>query len=289
MYRSILPLIDDFSSQIPGAAASILVTPTHVIPCTGFDKAQYPSSLIRHLLFSMPRPPPPPKQTSDTSSPTDGTLRPKRPPDPESPKKEDHGASTFLGMPTGNMSVNMDIRKWSLPGYLTFGKSPNKKSSKLNFDERPPAVKSESEPEPIQVEDAQVDRSALEDAMSSDNGTTSSSNSSIDGVAAGTLPVSGIDIDAAPPSPAPSQPGSEMEFAAQETLSPLEEQKDAPAHIPPPEFSSFFVHLASPEDPLKTRKQKVYYLTVFRLSDSSISGIKTVPIRVTRLCLRLWA
>ena len=176
----------------------------------------------------------------------------------------DGGSGNFLGMPVGNM--NMDMRKWNWPGYLTFGKGNSHKP----LGERPSSPK--EKPEISANSDAtsqievQVNRDALEDAMSSDSMSLASGgrNGSAKGDEGVEKPPSVNESDPALDNEQPSPEANQV--VLESTKSPLSvifsDRPDAPRPtLPPllPEFSMTKVHLAPFEDPANTRRVAIHY------------------------------
>ncbi|KAK0467105.1 uncharacterized protein EV420DRAFT_1507205 [Desarmillaria tabescens] len=269
-YRSLVPLLDDFASLIPTTASSIIVTPSHVIPSASFVKARYPSSFPEHLMCLIPPPPPPSPQL-----PPDSPVK-KRPPDPEA----DTRSSSFLGMPTGNLNMNMDVRKWGWPGYLTFkgsAKRPEIPTAEVN----PPTPKDGGE-----VENVEIDKSALDDAIHSDvisvhstkpmngdaavkssHGDESGESETSAGTSQSSSPGS-LNMSLSADEKAVSQ-GSHDNSVESSTssrddgssTSSKEGSISSPSLEPPPELSNLTVYLSDPPDGLNTRRSKVVYMT----------------------------
>ncbi|KIK61731.1 hypothetical protein GYMLUDRAFT_574566 [Collybiopsis luxurians FD-317 M1] len=254
MHRSILPLLDTLSNDIPEDIIPIAVTSTHAIPSTRFLEAQFSPALSPFLLKLVPSPsesiPPFP---STPSPPPDGTVRPKRPPDPASlterarSSADDTSQSTFMGM-------NVDIGKW---GWLSFGKNGKKADTAnakgLTKTEEGVTASADSaqttrlptaEEPSLQVTETSIDQNALDDAMSSEN-----------------IPASG-----SPPQVKP-EPQKEYYTTAEldnvSIVSGINIQSDSVStpSSPPREFMTAIVHLAEEATPLNTRRRKIYYLT----------------------------
>ncbi|KAF9071559.1 hypothetical protein BDP27DRAFT_1218983 [Rhodocollybia butyracea] len=265
MHRNILPLLDTLSTDIPDAIP-IAVISSHVIPSSRFSENGLPVSLTRYLLklippspASLPSSPPIPSTTLD------GTLRPKRPPDPASNQAEkkipadDPSRSNFMGM-------NMDVRRWS---WLNFGKNGKpvdgtKETEAKEPDETQTDTKTNAERSSVSDReaahaqfknpDADINQSALDDAMASEHVIPDESPSSevrpepekgyfttseLDNVSI----VSGVDIDLDIPSSSPE----------------MRSRSSSPA--PLRDFMTSTVYLAEETSPLDTRKRKIHYLT----------------------------
>lgn len=192
LYRSLAPLLDEFTSNLPHNIAPIIISTPHVIPSSRFTDLQYPPSLSRHLLSLRPPSLPSTREPIDQStkaslmSPEHANISrlPAVAANPESSQPEaKNSGSTFLGMPAVNMNMpdmnlgmnmNMDVRKWSWPGVLTFGKGHGKKASKQEGVETVEATNTmvetnaEEQSETQGVPAINVDTNSLEDAMASD-------------------------------------------------------------------------------------------------------------------------
>ncbi|KAH0836641.1 hypothetical protein J3R83DRAFT_8359 [Lanmaoa asiatica] len=158
-YHLILPTIDNFSSQIPEGVAALVLTQSHVAPSSRYRSSQYPVALARHLMNHL----------TPTLGPTTlsaATTQPERLDDVNhgdhddkwtAPNAEPSPSGGFLGV---SISMNMDVRKWAWP---SFGKGPNPKEFVTNAgDDIVPHSASERD-------EVQVDQSALQDAIASDN------------------------------------------------------------------------------------------------------------------------
>ncbi|SJL03852.1 uncharacterized protein ARMOST_07209 [Armillaria ostoyae] len=266
-YRTLVPLLEEFASQIPVTASSIIVTPSHVIPSTSFVKARYPSSFPARLMCLIPPPPPPSPQLPP------GSPVKKRPPDPEAGTQP----SSFLGMPTVNLNMNM---KWGWPGYLTF-KGSAKRPEIPTAEVRPPAPKDGGE-----IENVEIDKSALDDAIHSDvisvhstqptNG-DASVNSSHGDESADSETSAGTSGSSSPESPTASLSADEKAASHDshddpvesstsshdddDSLSSKEGSISSRSLEPPSELSSITVYLSDPPDGLNTRRSKVVYMT----------------------------
>ncbi|PBK99517.1 hypothetical protein ARMGADRAFT_1161164 [Armillaria gallica] len=266
-YHTLVPLLDQFASQIPVTASSIIVTPSHVIPSTSFVKARYPSSFPARLMCLIPPPPPPSPQLPP------GSPVKKRPPDPEAGTQP----SSFLGMPTVNLNMNM---KWGWPGYLTF-KGSAKRPEMPTAEVKPPTPKDGGE-----IENVEIDKSALDDAIHSDvisvhsaqrtNG-DASVNSSHGDESADSETSAGTSGSSSPESQTASLSADEKAASHDSHDNPVESSTSShddgsslsskegsissQSLDPPPELSGITVYLSDPPDDLNTRRSKVVYLT----------------------------
>lgn len=191
LHRSLVPLLDTFVSQIPEGCVPVVLSPPHIIPSARFTDARYSSSLSRYLLSRIS----PPSPAPTIRNATDQVLHPSHDNEQPAPRPHDSSLShletsdlgatkingtsdpatvsnTFLGMPGVNINMK-DVRKWSWPGYLTFGKTQGKKHGT-------PSKHEEMQKEGTQMEEwsgareyhsIEVDRVALEEAISTDNAT----------------------------------------------------------------------------------------------------------------------
>jgi hypothetical protein len=247
----------------------VVLTRQYIIPSERFNAARYPSTLAAHLSTMIP-PHLDTSQSSDTlntlASSVD-TIRAQRGAESNDNKpsfsKSNGGSGNFLGMPVGNM--NMDMRKWNWPGYLTFGKGNSHKP----LGERPSDPK--EKPEITGNSDAtsqievQVNRDALEEAISCDSMSLASGgrNGSAKGDASVEKPPSVSESDSAPDNEQPSPEANQV--VLESTKSPsvtFSDPPDAPRPTSPPllpEFSMTKVHLAPFQDPTNTRRVAIHY------------------------------
>ena len=172
--------------------------------------------------------------------------------------KDSDASSTFLGIPA--MGVNMDIRKWNWPGYLTFGKG---NGSKRGPDKvATPTLEKEktiTEQEISHVE-VEVNASALEDAISSDSlsvsrllihpeGQGEDQHETPNYINGGDLPTS--------PSPPLTTTGSAPDIDGPPPSPP------SPSSPPPlPEFSMTRLYLAPLHSPTSTTPVTIHYFIV---------------------------
>lgn len=157
-YHSILPAIDDFSSQIPEGVAALVLTQSHVAPSSRYRSSQYPVALVRYLMNHL-TPTPGPATSVSTTQPErlDDVSRGDHDDRPTVPNTEPLPSGGFLGV---SISMSMDVRKWAWP---SFGKGPQVKEMVTNPGDDVGSHCASGHAE------AQVDQSALEDAISSDN------------------------------------------------------------------------------------------------------------------------
>jgi len=159
---------------------------------------------------------------------------------------KDNEPGKFLGMP----AVNLDMRKWNWPGYLTFGRGGSSKegiskAASVAEAEKPQAA------EPTSTCDERVDEAhphvevevnpqALQDALWTDTLSLTSKDDR-----------NGLDDFNHPQ--ISLQPGNILDV-------PLESPPPSPP--PLPEFSLTKVHLSSPDDPTATNGVVIHYYIV---------------------------
>lgn len=311
-------------------AIPFLVSPPCLIPSVRFNALKAPSSLPRHLMSILPsNKTAQPENVTKVGQESD-TIKASGPSPTKQTGNGDIQASGFLAMPNvtmpamtmPNVNLNMDVRKWTWPGYLTFGKTSGKvaKPSKSLGDEKatPDPSPAVEPPEGIDRQvNVSVDAQSLEEAMSSD-GVVSSQDDRIQAIASpetdSSVPSSTAaaeEIAAAPDvvvkdagddhpkrasesteinaSPEETTPSAEQAVAEENPIGepapveenvqaeeiPTEQGEDAsvPAwtqseDIPPlpieplPKLSRTQIYLSDPEEPLLTRKRRMFYLTV---------------------------
>lgn len=215
------------------------------------------------------------------------------------PGTGDQNLSNFLAISSVNMpamampsvNLNMDVRKWTWPGYLTFGKTAGKgaKQSKSVGDEKMPVVEPTPPEQPPQDADSkvnlsvEVDTQSLEEAMSS-NGVIPSQEEPVQTIASPesepALP-SSIDTlqnsdssDHEKPDdildhPLLKEPDTEEDTTSVDEVeeafppSPVISRPASPEIVaePLPILSRTFVHISEARSPLLTRKRRMFYLT----------------------------
>jgi hypothetical protein len=173
---------------------------------------------------------------------------------------------TFLGMPTMHMNIdlNMDVRKWSWPG---FGK-PGKKTlpaldqvKKIKNREIQDTMNSrgnvsEGTMRPRVDVSGDVDANSLAEAIDSDDIRDSKSQTPVEEAP----PAECSDVPSAPPNELDAQ--LEPPSINRETIADGLLKLDNPDNelSPELEFSTTVVHLAG-DEPLATRPRKVFYTT----------------------------
>jgi len=143
--------------------------------------------------------------------------------------------------------VNMDVRKWNWPGYLTFGKGTAKQGPDQIVIPASEKEKTVTKEEISHVE-VEVNASALEDAMSSDS--LSISQLLVHPEGQGEAQATNINGDDFPTPPLPvarSTPDTD-------SLPPM-----PPSPPPLPEFSMTRLHLAPLHSPMSTTPVTLHY------------------------------
>jgi hypothetical protein len=190
-----------------------------------------------------------------------------------------------MSMP--NMNLKMDVRKWTWPGYLTFGKastSKGAKSSKSLGDEAagidPTPQEEVNSTTNVSVE---ADTHSLEDPITSDavdsmqdepqNVASSDAESRLPSRITSDDPalimkenteptedISELGQDISPPQEAETSSLSPSLPSGSIPSSPKSESTEIPP-IPPLVLSRTYVHLADAEAPWMTTKRRLFYLT----------------------------
>ena len=251
-FSALIPILDDFCALLSDETVAAVLSPLTLVPSTRYTNAGYPPSLIDYLMSIIP----PPTCTEDNISPLSSsvdTIKGKSNPNQSGDLKKEAG--NFLGMPA--MNVNIDVRKWNWPGYLTFGRgSSSKPNTSLALENKqvPPSYNSGNKPD---GEDAQVDASALEDAISSSSRSISTAS---DGGSIDLTPYPSNDTNGNV-----SPPKDDDRLPSTSPLSPslVPNTSEEPAvMLSPPPFSEFLtigVHLAPPSSPTATKRRRVRY------------------------------
>ena len=163
--------------------------------------------------------------------------------------KDSDASSTFLGMPA--MGVNMDMRKWNWPGYLTFGKGNGSKQGpdKIATSEKEKTITVQE----ISHVEVEVNASALEDAMSSDSLSVSRLliQSEGQGETQHETPnnTNGDDLPSLSPPSTTARSAPDVDGLS-------------PSPPPLPEFSMTRLHLAPFHSPMSTTPVTIHYFIV---------------------------
>lgn len=294
LFRQVQPILDEMGGLSDDDPNVLLVVPPYTVPSSKFMQAAYPSSLPLHLLETIT----PtferrlkPKDSDTSLSASIDTIR-GGPPDPskdDSSNANTHSRSnsnTFLGMPGMNVTMN----KWNWPGYLTFGKSSNKRppeiakppedapSAEKGTDDQVESVapaetsgvpqESASNSGTVQ-EDVTVDTASLEEAVndqlippmppSEETASPRSSNAPGDEVP-----------PSQPPALKPPDQGEQSiqgpSFEKEGDANPKDEEEVSRAPSPPapeplPDYSFVHVNLHDNNGPESTTRQPVFYFT----------------------------
>ncbi|KAG6902327.1 hypothetical protein C0995_001364 [Termitomyces sp. Mi166 len=270
-YRSLGTTISNYSQHLPECVSSIIVHPPHVMPSPQYYTANHPTSLPRHLLSLIPEKP---SGSEATPASRDGII----PGELDAPNGRkppmDTATSLFLGMPTMNMNI-----KWGWPAALTFGKGSSKRpgpgleENKQGLEESKQASTDEGHRVPdssIPSTAAQgLDHGALADAISNDTSSGVPVSPVVDGYS---IPPLG-DPKTPPPLEASEKVGdvsstgascihdrNPVDVDSTSIASSLNAAEPAVPPQPPPAFSSINVHLATPDNPHLTARQKIYYI-----------------------------
>ncbi|KAG1907762.1 uncharacterized protein F5891DRAFT_996942 [Suillus fuscotomentosus] len=270
LYPSILPLLDTFSSQLPAGLDALFLSPPHVVPSSGYRQSNYPPALSRHLLSLIPRHLPHHEADGgpEASSPAEKGAT------ANTVAKEvgsgGNPSSGFLGMPS-SLAMSMDVRNWSWPGALTFGKGAEPKS--------PVTEREGMKPNPSVAESVstvvEVDRGALGDAISSadihcllEKANDGSSVTDPDAAREGCS-----EMDHSGDTPRPSRVPSPLPADDSSTSPPEPEKPDRHRQL---DFACTFVFLPESDDPLETRRRQVIHLRCQTLAVALIADADNV-------------
>lgn len=249
----------------------------HIIPSTRYTEGHHSGALAAHLSSMIP--PVEPSRSSDTlntlASSVD-TIKGRRPSESKSTSNVNaSGGANFLGLPSIN--VNVDVKKWNWPGYLTFGKGSSAKPQVDKSSNSEPKQDSqdsgsvitakvkEEEPSRLQVE---INPDDLEDAMTSDslsttskdrNGSTNMDRGETSNLSEAKYPPEAVvgehfnttDV----------QLESDSTVLSSHLSNPPEEFK-SPSPPLCPEFSMTNLNLAPFHDPTSTRRVAIHYYIV---------------------------
>ncbi|KJA28021.1 hypothetical protein HYPSUDRAFT_34294 [Hypholoma sublateritium FD-334 SS-4] len=308
-YSSLIPIIDDFSMNLPRAITPMVLTRHYIIPSERYIEGRYSQALAAHLSAMIPLVPDPSRSsdTLNTLASSVDTIKGKYAPNSNSrgQSSQDGGVNFLPNMPTINM--NMDMRKWNWPGYLTFGKGSSSKNA-LEKDpkdktEQPPAEATTSAPR-TELRQVEVDfnAEALEDAISSDSMSILSkdrygqTNTAEDAHVESSSPKS----EHGSTSDDGDSVTGELSLDSSSPVSPLlfselTEETPPPSPPPIPEFSTIQLYAAPSNDPTATRKVTINYLIKNTLmlalitrrngtdEDQGAADIQAVAERCTKL------
>ncbi|KAG2053660.1 hypothetical protein BDR06DRAFT_956401 [Suillus hirtellus] len=270
LYPSILPLLDTFSSQLPAGLDALFLSPPHVVPSTGYRQSNYPPALSRHLLSLIPRHLPHHEADDglEASSPAEKGATANT-----AAKEVSSGSnpsSGFLGMPS-TLAMSMDVRNWSWPGALTFGKGAEPKS--------PVTEREGMKPNPSVTESVstvvEVDRGALGDAISSADihCLLEKANDGLSVTDPDAAREGRSEMDHSGDTPRPSRVPSPLP-ADDSSTSPSEPEK--PDRHRQLDFACTFVFLPESGNPLETRRRQVIHLRCQTLAVALIADADNV-------------
>ena len=300
-HSSLIPIIDDFSMNLPRDITPMVLTRHYIIPSERYIEGHYSRALTAHLSAIIPLLPDPSRSsdTLNTLASSVDTIKGKHAPNSNSRGKsnQDGGVNFLPNIPAINM--NMDMRKWNWPGYLTFGKGGSSKngSEKNSKDtrEQSPAEASTSAPR-VELRQVEVDfnAEALEDAISSDSMSILSKDRygqpNTDEEAS--IKSSSLNSEQQSTSDDEDSVTGELSVDSTSPVSPLlfsEHTEDTPPPSPPPipEFSTIQLYTAPSNDPTATRRVAINYLIVGLSSKYTSIEYETRLIhRETHLCWR---
>ncbi|PPQ64779.1 hypothetical protein CVT24_007865 [Panaeolus cyanescens] len=272
-FMQLIPLVNDFDDRISQSFITVVLTKNHIIPSTRYTEQQYPATLASHLSSLIPPPvdPSPSSDTLNTLASSVDTIRAISSMKPSSNNPHAHvnagtqnSSNTFLGMP----AMTMDI-KWGWPEYLKFGKVNTMKSPKNASKQSGEGEKAEAAPVGQKDDEdtssrlnVPVNQDDLEDAMSSDSMSVSSSKRN------------GSSSSATNAEEDTTEPDGTLDHDEQDT-----ESIDQPPPLPPspsppplPEFSITHLHLAPVETETDTRPVSVHYYTAGEMILALISA-----------------
>ena len=251
-------LVDAFADNLSKDVTPLVLFSPFVVPSTFHSSSRIPPILLSHLLSMIPPPALHHSKSSDTLNTLASSVETIRA-RVGSDTGKDNEPGKFLGMP----AVNLDMRKWNWPGYLTFGrggssKDGTSKAASMVEPEKPQAVGAASTSDERVVEghphvEVEVNPEALQDALWADTLSLTSKDDQ-----------NGLDDLNHPPTDPHS--GNILDV-------PLESPPPSP--LPLPEFSLTKVHLCSADDPTATNGVVVHYYVVRANAQDDRKGILT--------------
>jgi len=297
LYPSILPLLDTFSSQLPAGSDVILLSPPHVVPSTRYRRSDHPPALSRHLLSLIPPQSSQPK-ADDRPDLSQELLAGEKGTVANAVAREiasrGNISGGFLGVPS-SLAMSMDVRKWSWPEALTFGKKPPPEQGGI----KPHLSAEETSSTTAEVKDpehettapkaglsitrspsimTEVDRVALEDAMSCNDAHSplEKANGNLSSTDADAAREGSLEMNHSADTPRPSRVPSPLPTGDEPSSSstdPGEHDKTDPG--PQLDLSCTFVFLAESGDPLETHRRQIIHLRVSVILCSSV--VFTLP------------
>lgn len=275
LFNKLVPLVEGFSDALSDEIIPVVLSRSHIIPSERYTEGRYPAAVAAHLSLMIP---PPIEQScsSDTlnalASSVD-TIKGKLPLERKGSSSTAHvgEAGTFLGM-----NMNMDVKKWGWPGYLTFGKGNSSKPSleatfNVATEKDKPDTASvnqqvDQERTGVQVE-VNVNASDLEDAISSDSRSMASGARNTINPYNTQFGASSVGLNQTDELVSQeNQAINDIQSASLSSLIPSDPPEDSPPPSPPPpplpEFSLTRLNIAPFQEPTKTRKTTVHYWIV---------------------------
>jgi hypothetical protein len=265
MHHLMTHQLDELEDSVSVDIVAVAVTSQHIIPSSRFAAARYPGSLSQHLMSLIPpKRPPDSGQPSSSPSSQDAETKLEKPSpkeDPPAAANEDQssGSNTPFSMPTVNFNM-----KWNWPGYLTL-KGLSKNSPKPADIPLPPEEPKPEETASVHTDNAEVDRGALEDAISETISSTMEEGRSAE-------PESQEEITSLEASrlvgPDPeSQSTKKSDESLEQDIELQNEAPEEPAEppappIPKPKLSASVVHLACPSESSDTIQRHIRYYVV---------------------------
>ncbi|KAF8623037.1 hypothetical protein AX15_006547 [Amanita polypyramis BW_CC] len=206
--QRIVKLLDPFEEDLNHV--SVFAQPPHVVTSSNYFTHRYPLSLLRHLLSLTPGS----LSTSSSLNPPTGGVR------SYSPKQD-----VTLQNQTTN---NVDGKKWYWPSYLTFGGRAPPKPNRIATEAK---ENQEAEPGVDRPQLSDVDKSALEDAISTVN------------ISASTESENATKTRSVSDSTAQEEPDDRAKMNVKSTV----------------RLQRIFIHLPDPTNHLLTRQKEISY------------------------------
>lgn len=301
LHRSLSPILDAFSQEQLESFATFLVIPPYVIPSAKLLESGYPSMLLSHILSRIPPPPPLPTIQPPDPNPSvpeeksAPELTVSRAFNPKSFNDTIRATNPFV-----NMNMDMRGLKWMWNG-LTFSKPSSAKQTAPpsptpgateHTAQEPVAASEAKAQEAINIPgttvsqrlEVEVDAESLQDAISSEFGGSRSRLASPVKPELIPLPISPVSSspdqssadsthddegneeanEKTPRLAHSAQPDgchAEREASPAATVSEYTPEERPSTPVPPPDFLSTTVYLATRNEPNKTARHKVYHAT----------------------------
>ncbi|KDQ27067.1 hypothetical protein PLEOSDRAFT_1077815 [Pleurotus ostreatus PC15] len=272
LFRQVQPILDEMGSLSDDEPNVLLIVPPHIVPSSHFMAAAYPSSLALHLLETIT----PtferrlkPKDSNASLSASIDTIRgAKGPPDTskaDSSNTNTHSrndSNTFLGMPAMNVTMN----KWNWPGYLTFGKSSNKRPPEIPKPPEDVRDAKKDTDDQVESEDVAVDTASLEEAVNDQLIPPTPPGEDTTGLGLSNPPGDEVPPPEVVP-PDQGEPSIQGTSPEKEVDADSKDEDEVPRAPPPltpeplPEYSFVHVNLPDKDGPESTMRQPVFYFT----------------------------